>query len=405
MVRNWASLSMLQYAQYIFPLITVPYLTRIIGVEKFGQIAFAQATIAYLCVLVNFGLEYSATRQIAIDRSNVLQLSAIYSRVIWTRIILAFISFVLMLGLVATAQFRDQYLLFLASYSIVLGFVFNLDWFFQGVEDMRFITLAGLASRAVGTALIFIVVRSASDYIYVPLLAGSGAAAGALLANVIAVKRFHVAIGRLDLEAVYWQLRDSWDNFLATAFTSLYMSSSVFILGILATPVQVGYYAGAEKIVGAIRSLWIPVPRVLYPHFARKFAQDKAGAKVQLRLVFIATAIVTLFLSCFGCFFAPIIVRFVLGSAFGPSAHIIEILIFSVFLVGLGNILGVQGLLSNGLNKKFRNVVMVSSIFNVVLLFVFVKLLGAIGPAVAVVLTQILVIILMGFSLLRRRLI
>ena len=405
-VKNLLSLSALQYASYIFPLITVPYLTRVIGVDKFGLVAFAQATVMYFNMLVNYGFPFSATRQVAIDKDDQCKLSAIITNVVWSKIILALVSLVLVAGLVtAMPSYRSEHLVFLASYTIVIGSVFSVDWFFQGLGDMKYITLIGLASRTIATLLVFAIVRSRSDYIYVPALAGLGAIAGGAFCLWLVWKKYRIFLGAPKIRNVWAQLCEGWDAFLSSSFISLYTTSNIFILGLLTNTTQVGYYSGAEKVVGGIRSLWAPVPQVLYPHFSGLSSRDPVAAKAQLRFVLVITGVITLAMSVLGCLAAPIIVRYYLGQRFTPSIEVIQIMVFVVFAIGISTVLGVQGLMANGESAAFRNIVLVSGILNLMLLYPFIKYFGIVGPAISVVIVEFFIVVLEWGSLRKRQLI
>ena len=405
LIGNFAYLTVLQYANYVFPLITLPYLARVIGVEHFGQVAFAQAFIGYFAILVGYGFGYSATRQVAAERDNPERLREIFSQVIWARAFLATISLVLMLMFVESLpQKRSQLGLYLACYTLVVGGVVAPEWFFQGIEKMKYITILGLGSRTIATILIFALVRHSGDYIWVPVLNGLGALCGACVGHWLICRNLHLTISRPSWRGVSAQLRDGWDNFLSTVFISLYTTSNAFVLGLMTNATDVGYYAAAERVSSGVRSLWGPVPQVLYPRFVRGFGSDPTRGRRNLRLVLLVTGCATLLLSIAGCLAAPFIVRRYLGVKFEPSIPILQILIFNVFAIGINNVLGVQGLLANRMNATVRNIVLASGILNLGLLVLFIRLYGVRGPAISVLIVEFLVVIAMGVALRKKRL-
>jgi PST family polysaccharide transporter len=406
LAENFFSLTLLQYGNYIFPLITLPYLARVIGVEHYGQIAFAQAFIAYFAGLVNYGFGFSATRQVAAEQDDPSKLRIIFSQVIWAKVVLATLSFILMISFVELQpQRRPQLLLYLACYTTVIGSVLAPEWFFQGIEKMKYITILSLVSRTVATIMIFTLVRRVGDYIKVPLLNGLGVIGGACIGHWLICAKLKVTVDRPSVRGVITQLRDGWDNFLSSVFISLYTTSNAFVLGLMTNATEVGYYAAAERISYSIRSLWGPVPQVLYPRFVRTFALNPIRGRRNLRLVLIVTACATLLLSFAGCLAAPFIVRHYLGAKFEPSIPIVQILIFNVFAIGMNNVLGVQGLLANRMNATFRNIVMGSGILNLALLIPFVRHYGASGPAISVLIVEFSIVVAMGMALRRKSLI
>ncbi len=404
--ENFASLSVLQYANYLFPLITVPYLTRVIGVYGFGLTAFAQGFIAYFVVVVNYGFGYSATRQVAIARESRATLNRIFSNVLWAKIILGVLAFFLIcLFLILSKQYRDQFNLFLSCYSIVIATVISTEWFFQGMEDMKYITVIGLISRLITTLMVFVVIRKESDYVYVPALYGLGIFVSSVVGIGMIWKKYDVAISGFDASGVWTQLKDGWDIFLSMAFISLYTTSNGFLLGLVSTPTQVGYYAAAEKIVTAIRAVWQPVPQALYPYFSRIYTDDPLRGKNLLRYLTITAFAITFALALLGCVTAPIIVHYFLGKAFHASTPIVQILVFSTVGIGISNILVLQGLLASGNSAAVRNITLGAGILNIVLVWVLGKSLGAIGASISVVSVEFIIPLVALIVLARRRLI
>lgn len=406
LAENFLSLTTLQYASYIFPLLVLPYLTRVLGVERFGQIAFAQALIAYFAMLVNFGFGFSATRQVAAERDDPAKLQAVFSQVIWAKVLLAVISFGLMVLFVETQPHRrSQFGLYLACYTLVIGSVLGPEWFFQGIEKMKYITVLGLLSRAAATIMVFAIVRRASDYIWVPVLNGFGNIAGACAGHWTIRKNFGVRVSSPDFKGIRAQLIEGWDNFLSSVFISLYTTTNAFVLGLMTNATEVGYYSAAERVAGGIRSLWGPVPQVLFPRFVRLFAQDRKRGKRQLRIAVVIAGCATLLLSIAGCLISPFLVRYYLGARFLPSIPVVQILVFNAFAIGVNNMLGEQGLIANRMYVTVRNIVLGSGLLNLALLIPAIKLYGVIGPASSVLIVECTVVIAMWIALRRKDLI
>jgi polysaccharide transporter, PST family len=406
LAENLVSLTVLQYTSYIFPLLVLPYLSHVIGVERFGEIAFAQALIAYFSILVNFGFSYSATRQVASSRDDLTRLREIYSQVTWAKIFLAVLAFVIMVLFVEMqASRRAQLWLYLACYTTVGGSVLAPEWFFQGIEKMKYITVLGILARAVATLLVFAFVRSEGDYVWVPLLNGLGTIAAACTGQWLVWRDLGIRISRPGIRAIKQQIADSWDNFLANAFISLYTTSNAFVLGLLTNATNVGYYSAAEKVASGVRSLWGPVPQVLFPRFVRIFAADRNRGRCHLRVAVLVTGSATLLLSVAGCCAAPFLIRRYLGRQFEPSVRILQILVFTVLAIGVNNVLGVQGLVANRMNSIVRNIVLISGTANIVILIPAIRVFGIVGPAISVVLIETSIAISMWIALHRQQLI
>jgi PST family polysaccharide transporter len=400
--ENFLSLSFLQIANYIFPLITLPYLVRVLGPEKYGLIAFAQAFIGYFQILTDYGFNLSATREISINRENKEKVSEIFSSVMIIKFFLLLLSLGLMTIIVFSfKKFRQDWLIYYLTFGMVLGQTLFPIWFFQGMERMKYITFLNVLAKLIFTIAIFIFIKKSSDYLYVPLLNSSGFVVAGILALWIVFKDFGVFFRIPSFKDLKYQLKEGWYIFISTVAISLYTISNTFILGLFTNNTIVGYYSAAEKIIRLVQGLLAPISQTIYPHISKLMNESKEIGVKFIRKVTLLIGGFSFILSLVIFIFADLIVRIILGSQFTESIIVLRIIAFLPFIIGLSNVFAVQGIIAYGNVKIIPKITFVGAISNVILAMLLVKLLQAIGVAISLVFAEILVTIV-SFYYLRR---
>jgi len=396
LIENFFSLSILQGMNYILPLITLPYLVRVLGPEKFGLIAFAQAFIQYFNILTDYGFSLSATREIAIYREDKEKLSEIFSAVMIIKFGLLLFSFVVLSVIVfGFNKFHRDWEIYYLTFGMVIGQVLFPIWFFQGMEKMKYITFLNITARLIFTVSIFVFVHKVSDYVYVPLLNSVGFLIVGILAFWITLWDFGVRFKITSWDNIKRQLKEGWYIFISTVAISLYTISNTFILGLFTNNTIVGYYSAAERVIKAIQGLLTPVSQTIYPYISKLVSESKEkGIKFIQKITFLIGGI-SFILSLFIFIFASLIVEIVLGDKYVESIPVLRILAFLPFIIGLSNIFGIQTMLTFNYKKAFSNILICASIINIVLAFILVPFYQHIGISVSVLISEIFVTVTM----------
>ena len=270
LLSNFFSLSVLQGLNMILPLITLPYLVRVLGVENFGLVNFSLAIIMYFNILVSFGFELSATREVSMNRDNIERLSEIFFSVMIIKSIMALISIsILTILIFSIDMFLEHAMLYYVTFGIVIGNVVFPSWFFQGMERMKYITYINLVSKVAFTVLIFVLVKNTDDYIYVPLLNSLGVIFGGLYSLLLIFKLFNVKITIPSKQVIIAQLKDSYHFFLSRIANNGSRYFATTIIGLYFGNVVVGYYSIVEKLFYAFMSLGGIVSQTIYPYMSR----------------------------------------------------------------------------------------------------------------------------------------
>ena len=271
LLSNFFSLSLLQTFTYILPLLTLPYLVRVLGVENFGLVMFAQAFIMFFNILVDYGFNLSATREVSVHRDDKEKLTEIFSSVMSIKFILIIISFlILSIVVFSFEKFSSHWELYLLTFLMIIGQALFPVWYFQGLERMKYITIVNITSKLIFTIAIFVFIQNESDYILVPILNGLGFIVGGLYSLWIIHKHFYQKFAFQSTETIMIHFKDSSQFFLSRLAASLYTTANAFVLGIFTNNTMVGYYSIAEKLYMGMQSLYGPMAQTLYPYVAKQ---------------------------------------------------------------------------------------------------------------------------------------
>jgi PST family polysaccharide transporter len=390
---NYFSLLILQAANYLLPLLILPFLVRVLGAEKFGLVMFAQSLSVFLTVFVDFGFNISGTREISISRNNKQKLSEIFSAIMITKLILIVVAFAILYIVVSVfTRFSLDKEVYLLSFGIVIGQALFPVWFFQGIEKMRFVTLVNITAKVIFTLLVFILIKSEADYLYVPVYNSLGFIISGLIGLVLCFKYVDFKIPSFVL--VKKLVSESSSLFVSNFATTLYTSSNVFILGIFTGNTIVGVYSSMEKLILAVKNVYVPLYQAIYPWLAKQTDTIKVKQIKKMTPFIIASGIlITLVILIFGKLILNIIYNDDLIESY---VIIFKILSFIAIFSGLN-------MLYNALYfpaiKKYKlrmNIMITGGILNLIISLILVKTYGIYGTAISVTITEFVLLIL-GF--------
>lgn len=360
-IKNFGYLSALQLFTLFIPLITYPYLIRIIGKEIWGEIIFAQVIISYASLLINFGFDVSATREVSVSRDNSTELSKIVSSVFIAKLffgLISTVSIILLINLIPLFTYHK--LLYLYTFIFCLGDIFFPIYFFLGIEKMKYITFINLFTKLLFLLFIFIFVKDKDDYILVPLFNGLGAAIGGIIAMIIVVKIYNIRISLVNVSAVKNRVRASINYFITDLSIVLKDRVNILVIGSFIGFTEVAYYDLGTKIVHIAQTPFSIINRVLLPSFANEFSKRKLILSIW---IFTTISFLIAFLLII---FSDIIVTFLGGKQMLLASNIIYIYAIVIPLACISSIYGI-GLASQGISKIY----MLSDIYSF-----FIYLLG-----------------------------
>ncbi len=387
-VHNVIALYGVQACTYALPLLTFPYLARVLGPSGWGVVIFAQAIGEVIASVVEYGFDISAARDTSRHRGEPKHLSALISGVLGAKFLLATLCIA---GAIFSRRFTHHIAPSLALFwaSTIWGVCqgINMLWYFQGLERMRLASVLEISGKVMATLSIFLLVHKPSDGWKV--LAAQ--CVGCIVAHGITVVLAYREVGFQwpTPKSVWDSLRLGTSMFLFRAVQSICGSANRLILGSAAPVAALGEYGGAERITRVFQQGMWPVNQALYPRLTKQ-VQDSPGQAMK------TVKYSLLLLGGLGMIFgaaiylgAPLLVRFVLGPAFRESVPVLRVFSLYIPLIALTTVIIFQLLLPNQLDKQFNFVNYSAGALGILVAFLLVPKMAAVGIAWSAVTSQV----------------
>ena len=266
LIENFLSLTILQGINYLLPLITIPYLYNHLGVERYGLVNFAISFIQYFLIVTDFGFGLSGTRYIAENRDHKEAIDTYVNSATFSRIGICIISFaVLLICLFLIPSLRQEKVFFLLFFGQVIGNIMSPYWFFQGMEQMRFITMMTVITKILSLTPLFFVVKDSVDYFYIPICYS----VGRIICLYLMKKRFGVNFFFPKIKNIVIVTKDSANYFLSRISVSMFTNTNTFVLGLVLGNTIVGYYSLADKVYQALTGIYQPLVAAIFPYMTK----------------------------------------------------------------------------------------------------------------------------------------
>ncbi len=368
LLKNTIMLYILKFSTYFISFATVPYQTRVLGVEMCGLIGLANALMVYFQLFMDFGFLLSATQEVAIDRNDNVKLSRIFSSVTFGKIALILFSTITLLLLCQIVPaWKDNIRLF---YLFLAGTAVNSllpDYLYRGIESMEVITFRTVLIKIFFASLIFVFVKSPSDYMMIPAIT--------LWGNIIALIGVYVHMHiKLDVRFVKCSIKDvvsrfktSSTFFISRIATTMYTAANTIILDVVFRGNMTAFYSSADKLVSTAKNTLSPLSDSLYPYMIKN-----KDFKLVKKIILLFEPIIIL-----GCIIAfvwakPLCIWF-FGEDFAQTYVALRALLPTVAVILPSYILGFPVLSALKMSKHANYSVIFASlihIFNLIVLYI-----------------------------------
>ena len=365
LIGNFSYLGAISVFNLLIPLATYPYLIRVLGKDIYGVIVFAQAIISYFVLIVSFGFNTSATKEVSISRHDNSKLSEIVSSVLTIKACLLLISFILLaIALYFIPETHGYHTLFFLSMWLAVYEVIFPVWYFQGIEKMKYITFFTLTSKLIFLVLIFVMIRKPQNYLLVPIINGIGALIGGGSSLYLVFNQHKIKFRFQKLHVLKKYFVDSFPLFVSAASVSIFVQANKIIIGAFIGMADVAYYDLADKVVQLLKSPQILISQAIFP-------KTSLGKNVSFikKMVIISIGIVSI-LFILTQIFATKIVLFLGGTHMLPAVFLLRILSIAILLVYMSQYTSVHTLLANGYNKIWMKIMITTGILYILLVII-----------------------------------
>lgn len=386
-VENFSYLAIIQVVNLLITIATYPYLIHVLGKELFGLVVFAQAIISYLVVLVSFGFNISATKEISVNRNNKEKLSQVFSSILILKGILFLISFGILAVCVNFIPKAQDYklLFFFSMFACFYEFIYP-SWFFQGVEKMKYIALITLTSKFTFLFLLFIFVKSQADYLLVPLLNGIGSIIAGAISIYIVINQEKVSFAFQPIKRLRTYFYESLAFFISNVSIQIYTNANKVIIGSFLGMTEVAYYDLAEKVVLILKLPQSILTQAIFPKISKELNFNF------IKKMFYFSTSGNFLLYLMSLIFAPLIVYFLGNGIMKESANLLRLLALTIPINGISSFLSIQILIPFGYKKIYIKVITSSLVFYLIIILIL-YLFGFI-TLYSLILTTILIEIL-----------
>ncbi|MGL5414768.1 MAG: flippase [Clostridium sp.] len=375
-----------QIVTLFLPLITVPYISRVLGANGVGVSSYTNSIVQYFVILGTIGISLYGNRQIAYVRDDKEKLSVTFWAITILKLITTGVAFIVYM--IIFANQKDYKIVFLIQGINILVATIDISWLFMGLEDFKKTVTRNIIVRIIGVILIFTFVKHENDvalYVFINAIM-------ALIGNLVMWPYLSKTVQKVKVKwsDIREHIRPAMALFIPQIAIQIYAVLDRSMLGFLSNTTQVGLYQQSQSIVKLVLGLVTSLGVVMLPRMSNVFASgDRDKLKEHLNRSLIGVSYVSIPMAFGLASIAEKFVPWFFGKGFGEVKYLLIISVPILFLIALSNVLGVQYLLPTNKNRQFTISVTVGAIVNVILNFILIPHYDAFGSCIATVVAEL----------------
>lgn len=379
--KNFIYSALLTTANYIFPLITFPYVSRVLGAEAIGLCGFIDSLINYFVLFSTMGMNILGIREIAQTKNDTKQLSKVFSSLIVLNTITTFVMLVvLVIATLTVPKLYENYdLMIIGGVKLLFQFLL-IEWLYKGLESFRYITIRTIVIRVIYVVCILLFINQKADYPIYALLS-SLMIVGNSVINIHHSRRIvKLSFKAIDLKRY---IKPFFMLGVYNLLTSMYTTFNVSYLGFVSSDLEVGYYVTATKLYGIVFSIYTAFSGVMLPRMSTLLSDgDMLAFKSYIDRSFSFLLFLAVPLSIFSVFNAPGIILLISGAGYEGAILPMQIIMPMMIIIGFELVLIEQILMPLQKDRAVLFNSVVGAVVGVLLNVLLVPSMGSIGSAI-----------------------
>ncbi|WP_076639000.1 oligosaccharide flippase family protein [Latilactobacillus sakei] len=386
--KNFIYNAMYQVLIVLLPIITAPYISRVLGASKMGIYSYTYSIAYYFLLAAKLGLDNYGNRSISRVRDDKDKINQVFSSIYYFQF---FIACIAIIGYIGYLFFISNNLTIAVIQILwVIGAIFDVNWLFYGLENFKVVVFRNTVVKVLAAIMILLLVRKSSDLWIYTLIMGGSALIGFLVTWPFVLKQ--VRLVYVKKQDVFKHFKQILILFIPVIAISVFTVLDKIMLGKLSSFSQVGFFEGAEKILIAPKGVIGALGIVMLPRMASLYGENNLKQKNKYIELSLSFAIVLSIAFMFGLIaISSNFVPFFYGIKFKPTITLLSIMAITLPFYSIGNVIRTQMLIPSMRDAPYVVSVILGAIINVIINLMLIKPLGAVGAVVATLCAEIIV--------------
>jgi O-antigen/teichoic acid export membrane protein len=384
----------------IFPLITAPYVSKILGASNIGKVNYATALINWFILFAAFGVPRFGIREVAMNRDNKRQLSTVFWNLIIVQLIFSMISIAIYLALIFTiSSFSDDIYLYLVMIFMIILNIFSIDWFYQGIEEYGYITLRNIIFKIISLVMIFTMIKNRNDYIFYALVNVFGLSFNNILNYIHAKKYIDKDIYGI---SIFKYIKKLKVFFYTTLVISIYTTLDQTLIGIFSKKQDLAFYVRSNTAIGIGVNITNSIITVITPRASYLVEKNHRSYKELM-----SNSLNYIYLLAFPCvvglgLLSKDIMLLLGGEEFIPASYSLKIDCVLVLITSMGTWQIQQILIPNRYENLAFKIQCMAAVLSIVLNFIFIPKFSYIAAASSWVIVEVFLVVFEGIIINRK---